>query len=122
MIEPYYAVAAFLNLGIGLFALILGFLGKPPSGWSVGALAITQLTILGQLGVTIVLLVLGQTSVLDIGEFWAYLITAVLIPVAAVFWALLERSKWSTVVLGVAALSIAVMLVRMHQIWTGSYN
>jgi hypothetical protein len=50
-------------------------------------------------------------------------ITALLIPPAAVFWALIERnSRWSTVVLAVAALSIAVMLVRMHQIWTGHFG
>ncbi|MFM5905591.1 MAG: hypothetical protein ACKORF_05760 [Micrococcales bacterium] len=122
MIEQYYAVAAFLNLGVGVFALALGFLGRPPSGWSVGALALTELTVLIQLVITVVLVISGETASLDIGEFWAYLITAVFIPVAAVFWALLERSKWSTVVLGVGALSIAVMLVRMHQIWTGSYN
>ena len=41
-------------------------------------------------------------------EFWA----------AAIFWALLERSRWSTVVLGVGALSVAVMIYRMFQIWT----
>mgnify|MGYP000025195656 FL=1 len=122
MLEPYYAVAAFLNLALGLFALVLGLAGKPPSGWSVGALGLSLLTMLGQLGVTVVLLFQGKTAQLDIGEFWAYMITALLIPPAATFWALLERSKWSTVVLGVAALSLAVMLVRMHQIWTGSYN
>jgi hypothetical protein len=41
-----------------------------------------------------------------------------LLPIAAGFWALIERSRWSTVILGVAALSVAVMLYRMLQIWT----
>jgi hypothetical protein len=34
-----------------------------------------------------------------------------------VFWALIERTRWSTVVLGVAGFAIAVMVVRMAQIW-----
>ena len=41
-----------------------------------------------------------------------------LLPPAAVFWALIERNRWSTVILGVACLAIAVMVYRMYQIWT----
>lgn len=41
-----------------------------------------------------------------------------LLPVGAVLWALMERSRWSTVILGVAALAIAIMVWRMHVIWT----
>jgi hypothetical protein len=36
----------------------------------------------------------------------------------AVLWASVERNRWSTVVLGVGALAVAVMLWRMQQIWT----
>jgi hypothetical protein len=33
-------------------------------------------------------------------------------------WALLERrSRWSTAVIGVACLAVAVMVWRMHEIW-----
>ena len=51
-------------------------------------------------------------------EFWVYLVSAVLLPIAAVVWALLERSRWSTVIMGIAALAVAVMVWRMHVIWT----
>jgi hypothetical protein len=47
-----------------------------------------------------------------------YLVSAALLPFAAVAWALLERSRWSTVIMGIAALSIAVMVWRMQVIWT----
>ena len=33
-------------------------------------------------------------------------------------WALLERSRWSTVIMGIAALAVAVMVWRMQVIWT----
>jgi len=39
------------------------------------------------------------------------------VPPLAVLWGLIERNKWSTVVLGVACLAAAVMVYRMHQIW-----
>jgi hypothetical protein len=54
-------------------------------------------------------------------EFFAYLVVALMIPVGAVFWALIERSRWATVVLGVGALTVAVMLVRMQQLWTETF-
>ena len=46
-----------------------------------------------------------------------YLVSALLVPAAAVFWALVDRSRWSTVVLAVACFAIAVMVYRMGQIW-----
>ena len=41
-----------------------------------------------------------------------------MVVVLAVFWALVERSRWSTVIMGVAALSVAIMVWRMNVIWT----
>lgn len=49
--------------------------------------------------------------------FWGYLATAlVLLPVAA-FWAFAERTKWSSVVLAVAAVTVAFLDWRLWQIW-----
>ena len=121
MPEQLYLVGLYLNLAIGVFCVFLGLVGRAPSGWSVLSLAVSELSLLVQLAVSIVLVAQGFQAKQDTVEFFAYLITALILPLGAVFWALLERSKWSTVVLGVAALSIAVMLVRMHQIWTGVY-
>ena len=50
-------------------------------------------------------------------EFWVYLISAALLPPLAAFWALIDRNRWSTVVIGVACFAVAVMLYRMLQIW-----
>jgi hypothetical protein len=51
-------------------------------------------------------------------EFWTYLVSAALLPVAGVIWAFIDRSRWSVVVMGVLALAVAVMVYRMHVIWT----
>ena len=121
MLESFYQFSLYANLGIGVISVLLGLVGRPPSGFTVSLAAVSEVTLLIQLVIGIVLVIQGQQAKQDTLEFFAYLITALLLPVGAVFWALLERSKWSTVVLGVSALAIAVMLVRMHQIWTGSY-
>jgi hypothetical protein len=46
-----------------------------------------------------------------------YLIATPVIPVAAGFWGLLERSRWGPAVIAVAGLVVAVLIVRLHQIW-----
>ena len=60
----------------------------------------------------------GNPPTGDLLEYWVYLVSAVLLPIGAVLWALMERSRWSTVILGVAALAVAIMVWRMHVIWT----
>ena len=52
----------------------------------------------------------GNSPTGNLVEFWVYLISALVIPPLAIFWALVERTRWSNVVLGVAAFAIAVML------------
>jgi hypothetical protein len=44
-------------------------------------------------------------------------VSAALLPLAGGFWALIDRTRWSTVILGVICLAVAVMLYRMEQIW-----
>jgi hypothetical protein len=119
MIDWLYSAQIGLGVVAGLFAIVMGLAKRKPSGYTVGALALVELGLGAQLAVSISLVFLGQRAERDTFEFFAYLIVALMVPAAAVFWALLERSRWSTLVLGVGALTVAVMLVRMHQIWFG---
>ena len=101
----------------GLLCIVLGLAGRRPSDLSVGGLALLELLLLGQIIVAIIAPFAGNPPTGSLLEFWVYLVSAALIPPATVAWALLERSRWSTVIMGVAALAIAVMLWRMHIIW-----
>jgi hypothetical protein len=49
--------------------------------------------------------------------FWGYLLTALLLLPIAAAWAFAERTRWSSVVLLVAAVTIVVMEWRLVQIW-----
>ena len=102
----------------GLFCLGLGFAGRRPSDFSVGSLALVELLLVVQVVVAIVAPLTGNPPTGDLLEYWVYLVSAVLLPIGAVLWALMERSRWSTVILGVAALAVAIMVWRMHVIWT----
>ncbi|MEY4437543.1 MAG: hypothetical protein RL100_1007 [Actinomycetota bacterium] len=122
MIEWFYLTQLAAATLIGALLVSMGLLAKrKPSGFSVGATAMVELFLLAQLVVSIALVVSGASAKQDTVEFFAYLIVALMIPIGTAFWALIERTRWSTVVLGVAGLTVAVMLVRMNQIWTGIY-
>lgn len=55
----------------------------------------------------------------DVATFWGYAVTTlVVLPVAAA-WAFAERTRWSSVVLAVAALTVAFLQYRMVQVWAG---
>ena len=102
----------------GAFCVVLGLAGRRPSDYTVGALALVELLLLVQVVVAIVAPLAGNPPTGDLLEYWVYLVSAVLLPIGAVLWALMERSRWSTVILGVAALAVAIMVWRMHVIWT----
>jgi hypothetical protein len=102
----------------GLLCVVLGLAGRRPSDLTVGILALIELLLLVQVVIGIVAPLTGNPPTGSLLEYWVYAVSAVLIPPAAVVWALLERSRWSTVIMGIAALAIAVMVWRMHVIWT----
>jgi hypothetical protein len=102
----------------GLLCLGLGFAGRKPTDLSMGATALVELLLIVQLVVAIVAPFTGNQATGSLLEFYTYLISAILLPVAGGAWALIERSRWSTVILGVVCLSVAVMVYRMLQIWT----
>jgi hypothetical protein len=101
----------------GVLCLVLGFAGKVPNDLSMGAIALVELLLIGQLVVTIVGPAVGNNPTGNLGEFYLYLVSALLLPIAGGFWALIERSRWSAVIIGVVCLALAVMLYRMGQIW-----
>ena len=100
------------------------------AGWALWFVIRDRAVILKQLfaaaGVEAVILVqavvagvlqAAQDRAVDGPLFWGYLITAaIVLPIAAV-WAFAERTKWSSVVLAVAAVTVAFLQWRLWQIW-----
>jgi uncharacterized membrane protein len=117
MIEWFVTVQFIVGIVAGLACVVVGFAGRAPNDYTIGATAIVELLLIVQMVISLAAPAFGNAPTGDPLEFWIYLITAVLIPPAAVFWSLIERNKWSTVILGVACLSVAVMVYRMGQIW-----
>ena len=117
MIEWFTTVQVGVAVAAGLFALVLGLVGRAPNDYTLGALALVELLLIAQVVVAIAAPAFGNLPTGDGLEFWVYLISAALLPPLAALWALITRDRWSTVILGVAALAVAVMVWRMNQIW-----
>ena len=118
MILWFTIVQLVVAVGAGLFCVVAGLANRRPSDWTVGSLALVELLLIAQIVIAIVAPLAGNPPTGSLLEYWVYLVSAALLPLAAVAWALLERSRWSTVIMGIAALSIAVMVWRMQVIWT----
>jgi hypothetical protein len=71
----------------------------------------------------LVLLVLGLTSLGDIDDatekatFAAYLVSLPLIPVGTALLAIKEKTRWAMGSMAIGAFAVAVMVVRLQQIW-----
>lgn len=103
----------------GSIGVLLGVAKRKPSMFSIGALALVELLLLVQFVLSVVLVAGGERAKTDTVEFFSYLVVALIVPIGAGFWALVERTRWSTMVLGVAGFTVAIMLARMEQIWFG---
>lgn len=118
MIEWFTWAQVVVACVAGLVCLVAGFSGKLPNDVTVGATALVLLLLLVQLVVAIVAPFVGNDPTGNVVEFYIYLVSAILLPPLAVVWALVDRSRWSNVVLAAAVFAVAVMVYRMLQIWT----
>jgi hypothetical protein len=115
---------AWVQFGIGtaaaLFCIVFGIARRIPNDYTVGSLALVEVLLLAQLVTGIVSPFVGNPPRGSLVEYYIYLVVALLLPPLAVVWALVDRSRWSNVVLGAGAFAVAVMVVRMLQIWTAT--
>ena len=117
MIEWFTIVQVAVAVAAGLLCIVLGLAGRRPTDLTMGATALVELLLIAQLVIAIVSPAVGNQPSGSLLEFYIYLISAVLLPIAGGFWALIERSRWSTVMLGAVCLAVAVMVYRMNVIW-----
>lgn len=117
MVEWFVWVQIVIAVLAGVAAIVVGFAGMKPNDYTLGATLLVEALLLVQLVMAVIAPFVGNVATGSALEFWIYLVSAILIPPAAVMWGLIERNRWSSVVLGVACLSIAIMVYRMSQIW-----
>ncbi|OLT22810.1 hypothetical protein BJF79_46235 [Actinomadura sp. CNU-125] len=109
-------VTALLTAG---YALVTTVRDRPMSVGHLVVLGILELLLIAQAVVGFVKLGGGEGPD-PATTFVGYLIAILLLPAAGAGWGLLERTRWGPGVLVVAGLGVAVMVVRMNQLWSGT--
>jgi hypothetical protein len=115
-------VVALLGVSVlaGVILLVEGARGAQPLWWHLGVVALVELVLLVQTVVSIVLLAQGGQIVGSTGVFLAYLVGTLLVLPLTVLWGLGDPNRWTLVALGVAGLVVAVLVLRLDQIWSGA--
>jgi hypothetical protein len=106
------AVSLLVGVGIGVLALA----DRRPVLWLLGGLAAVELAALVQVLVAVVVVLRGERPD-SAATFAGYALASLLVPPIGAVWALSERSRWGTAAAGVSCLVLAVLTVRLRQVW-----
>jgi hypothetical protein len=120
----FAAVLTYVALAAAVWSAVLVVANKPielrewHGLWLYGLVILLELGLLAQLVTGIVKLSTDDRTI-ETATFVGYLVTTVLVPPIAGFWALLERTRWGPVVMVVGCLTIPVLIIRLGQLWDG---
>jgi hypothetical protein len=105
------------GLVLAAYALLMTALNRRMSVPMLIALGVLEIMLLVEVGLVTAKLADGARPPGGLATLVGYLIAIPIVPVAAAFWGLLERSRWGPAVVAVAGLVAAILMVRLHQIW-----
>lgn len=109
-------VAVALALALAGWAAWRALRDRPVIWRQLIAGAVVEAVLLVQ-GVVCIVVAIVSDGPGDPPTFWGYLLTTVLVLPVAGAWAFAERTRWSSVVLLIAGLTVAFLQLRMVQVW-----
>ena len=104
------------GLALAVWSLVMTALNRRMGLSLLIALGVLEILLLVEVGIIVARLA-GGAHPAGLATLIGYLIAMPLVPVAAAFWGMLERSRWGPAVIAVAGLVAAVLMVRLHEIW-----
>jgi hypothetical protein len=117
---------AALTIATAVAALVLaawcGFAAyrdQPTKDWHFMGMAVVSVMALAQLVIGIVQLARGEEPVKGTAIFVGYLIGSACCIPAAGFLSLAERTRWGSVTVAAGGVVLAVLQVRLYDIWGG---
>ena len=119
VIDAVVAVLAVGAVVLTVWALVAARRGQAPGRVMLGAGVGLEALLVLQALVATVRMVTGDGPVGSTVLFVSYLATVVVVLPVAVWWAMSERDRWSSVVVAVAAFTVAAMVLRLWDVWRG---
>lgn len=120
MFEWSFAAAAAIFLAITFLQLLLAVLKNRGSRIAILAIGAVELTALANLVVGVFVVSSGQMAKTSTIEYFFYAGFALLVPLAAITFTLIERNRFAFYVYALASFTLFVMVLRMRQIWFGA--
>jgi hypothetical protein len=119
VITAFAITIAVASLLVALWSFVLVARNREPSKSLLVGLAVVEVLLMAQLVIGVVLLIGGERPG-SIATYLAYLVGCLVVLPGGAMWALAERSRSSTAVLGIACLAIPVMVLRLNEVWSGA--
>jgi hypothetical protein len=119
VVLPLALAVAALALVLAAWAGVYALRDRPVVFNQLKGAAVVEAAIVVE-AVVAIALVVGGAPVHRAPVFWGYIgATLIVLPVAAA-WAFAERTRWSSVVLVFAAVTVAILQWRLVQVWGGA--
>ena len=115
--DGWFWAAVVLGVLSCVVCLVQALRGRAPDDFSQGSVLVLEAFLLVYCVGSLLLPVLGPSASGSVLEYWGYLLTALLIPAGTFVWSLVERSRWSTLILAAAGPVVIVMVYRMNFIY-----
>ena len=115
MLTPLSTAVIVLAVGVTVLAVVFAVLDRLINDAVLGLVALLEVGLLVQ--VVVGLARLGHLTA-ERATFAAYLLTLPFVPPFTAWLAIKEKSRWAMVTIAVGAAAVAVMTVRLEQIWT----
>jgi len=119
LIDVLTAVLGATALALAAWCGFAAYRDQPTKDWHFIGMAVVSLLAIVQLVIGVVRLSQGDDPEQGVAIFIAYLIgSALAVPIAA-FMSLAERTRWGSATVAAAAVVLAVLEVRLYDIWGG---
>ncbi|GAA4087093.1 hypothetical protein GCM10022284_24320 [Streptomyces hundungensis] len=119
MLDALTVAVAAAALALAAWCGFAAYRDQPTKDWHFIGMAVVAVLALAQLVVGLVQLGRGERPEQGVAIFVAYLAGAFAAVPAAGFLSLSERTKWGSVTVSAGAVVLAVLEVRLYDIWGG---
>ncbi|MEV3855698.1 hypothetical protein AB0J38_15410 [Streptomyces sp. NPDC050095] len=119
MLDALTLVTGLAALALAAWCGFAAYRDQPTKDWHFIGMAVVSVLALVQLVVGIVQLARGEKADQGTTIFVAYLIGAFACIPAAGFMSLAERTRWGSVTVAAGGIVLAVLEVRLYDIWGG---
>ncbi|MCL2551990.1 MAG: hypothetical protein FWE15_28830 [Actinomycetia bacterium] len=122
MVDAVIITVSVTALLLAAWCGLAAYRDSPTKDWHFIGMAVVTLAALVQLVVSLVQLARGERPDHGMAVFLAYLIGAACTIPAAAFMSLAERTRWGSAVVAAGGVILAVLELRLHEIWGAGHG